>query len=633
MVMERYYDTHDVLHDMKSMMANSKQLDEMRRFVEGNNIDPNYQFFLLSALRSANSHKHQKEIERENFVSVDDDSDSRTESDTETDSQQKKFLNGLKEHRKTYAFDTEIDGSHVFIEYDTESETHSDDSKSEYESRRRMNHGGFEIQDQSAKDSSTMKSSPRLSRVSRGETVFPAYKPSGYLKVKGSTKSQHGHDVKVQSGRKMDIERCRLTGTRPDLLSENSRTRVNKIHREFTKQVKEEKVCSPVKSKVDKGHFSPSSKVDRDPKYEAYQRRQEKFVDGKNVMDENQCMHSYHARIGERNEVQQNRKKCDVADNNMWDRAADQGLVKGKNVIREDCGARVKTSAHIENGNLYQKGSPRNNLHMKENHCKHVDRKLKGKSVVQEFDDNLYHSLGPKNDYEDCNEVQPCKRKNEAHGHKRLIKVERSSPKTEKTPLEHGNNNVKAQPVMVKGIGTKIKNVEFDERLVGCKRKKRENVLVEEFEDVEILNGDAHLEKGIMGSFVRSKKFHKSMREDGSQDISDPSGFRARVLSVLKKPFDKAEYVRHQKAIEVGCYFDYYPDLGNKLKKYRYKKGKRLTILRGFFFWLQNLTQEGAFQPWKDRECLAVEPRSLASSSSKDDESESESESEYDGED
>ncbi|PIN03760.1 hypothetical protein CDL12_23712 [Handroanthus impetiginosus] len=102
--------------------------------------------------------------------------------------------------------------------------------------------------------------------------------------------------------------------------------------------------------------------------------------------------------------------------------------------------------------------------------------------------------------------------------------------------------------------------------------------------DVEILDSEAITKKAILGSFVPSKRFHYSMQEDLGRS-STGGEFRKQVLDVLRKPFDKEEYTRHQEAAK--SYLDHHPDFHRKLKKYRYNQQKRLIIYRGFFFWLQ----------------------------------------------
>ncbi|CAI9755142.1 unnamed protein product [Fraxinus pennsylvanica] len=109
------------------------------------------------------------------------------------------------------------------------------------------------------------------------------------------------------------------------------------------------------------------------------------------------------------------------------------------------------------------------------------------------------------------------------------------------------------------------------------------------------------------------------------------SRFRKKLMHVLRKPYDREEFDKLRQAIkvrkpvdchlelrygreraypknEVGkSYLDRYPDLKEALLRCQSDKPRFLNLLRGFFFWLQHLTREGAFQPWKDPQCLAME--------------------------
>ncbi|KAL3641207.1 hypothetical protein CASFOL_016175 [Castilleja foliolosa] len=138
--------------------------------------------------------------------------------------------------------------------------------------------------------------------------------------------------------------------------------------------------------------------------------------------------------------------------------------------------------------------------------------------------------------------------------------------------------------------------------------RKREHIDA----DVEILDNDAFRQN--LSSFVPSNTYHKIMEDDivechnfGNMS-SAADVFRKKLMNVLIKPFDKDELKRLRDYIRDGSYYHYHPDLEKKMKKYRYKRGKCLNILRGFFYWLQKVSQEGAFKPWKDGRCLAVEP-------------------------
>ncbi|XP_020085555.1 uncharacterized protein LOC109708289 [Ananas comosus] len=90
-------------------------------------------------------------------------------------------------------------------------------------------------------------------------------------------------------------------------------------------------------------------------------------------------------------------------------------------------------------------------------------------------------------------------------------------------------------------------------------------------------------------------------------------------MSVLRQPFDQSEYddlmamatrrIRITKFKELRnmsipystnalgySYFDHYPDLARQMECADPHRG--LSLLRGFFFWLQNVGHEGAFMPW-----------------------------------
>ncbi|KAI3464569.1 hypothetical protein Pfo_021232 [Paulownia fortunei] len=165
---------------------------------------------------------------------------------------------------------------------------------------------------------------------------------------------------------------------------------------------------------------------------------------------------------------------------------------------------------------------------------------------------------------------------------------------------------------IVKCSSSEFRNVKAAKCFMANKNIDENNLEKEGYDEivpeVEIIDSAAYLKEGILSPFVPSKilRMEDDFQNIGRSSVRDE--FRERVLNVLSKPYDKKEYIKHQEAVR--SYLDYYPDLGKKLKRHRYNKGKRLVILRGFFYWLQNVTQEGAFKPWKDRACLAVEPGS-----------------------
>ncbi|KAK4373801.1 hypothetical protein RND71_004478 [Anisodus tanguticus] len=106
------------------------------------------------------------------------------------------------------------------------------------------------------------------------------------------------------------------------------------------------------------------------------------------------------------------------------------------------------------------------------------------------------------------------------------------------------------------------------------------------------------------------------------------SDFWWNVKALLERPYDQKEYIGLWKLVKsrkhtlksmdlrngkfcstrrLGkSYLDHYKDLHEKLKEVDSDNRKKLNILRGFFFWLQNLTQQGAFRPWTNPEWLSL---------------------------
>ncbi|XP_022638011.1 uncharacterized protein LOC106764058 isoform X2 [Vigna radiata var. radiata] len=107
------------------------------------------------------------------------------------------------------------------------------------------------------------------------------------------------------------------------------------------------------------------------------------------------------------------------------------------------------------------------------------------------------------------------------------------------------------------------------------------------------------------------------------------SQFRKRLMNELQRPFNKEEYDRlflevrqkrkterhietRQGVVKAYCtqgvnksYLELYPDLAKAMGKFK-KPETDLFILRGFIFWLQNLTHQGIFKPWNDIKCLEI---------------------------
>ncbi|XP_027091004.1 uncharacterized protein [Coffea arabica] len=120
--------------------------------------------------------------------------------------------------------------------------------------------------------------------------------------------------------------------------------------------------------------------------------------------------------------------------------------------------------------------------------------------------------------------------------------------------------------------------------------------------------------------------------DDSCHYVGTPSRhspFREQVMRTLRKPYDSMEHKKLSQDIlarkpiarnldlrngreqiylmnkEGKSYLDHFYDLKRKLQAAK-TAHEELNLLRGFFFWLQNLTQEGAFRPWTDASCLAL---------------------------
>ncbi|KAK4722035.1 hypothetical protein R3W88_012268 [Solanum pinnatisectum] len=99
------------------------------------------------------------------------------------------------------------------------------------------------------------------------------------------------------------------------------------------------------------------------------------------------------------------------------------------------------------------------------------------------------------------------------------------------------------------------------------------------------------------------------------------SRYRKEVLNLLMRPYNEEEYKKLWKDIKMrlpssstnGCgksLLSLHKAVNRAIKRANHDKDKKLTIMRGFFFWLEHLTRQDAFQPWEDAECLQTMPGS-----------------------
>lgn len=154
-------------------------------------------------------------------------------------------------------------------------------------------------------------------------------------------------------------------------------------------------------------------------------------------------------------------------------------------------------------------------------------------------------------------------------------------------------------------------------------------------EDLQIVvSGDCTFGKEGDSNLVEaSLSKHCENVEDSFPRKTERSDFWWNVKALLERPYDQKEYIGLWKSVKsrkptlkdmdlrngkfystrrLGkSYLDHYKDLHEKLKEVDNDNIKQLNILRGFFFWLQNLTQKGAFRPWTDPEWLSLVDNSI----------------------
>ncbi|KAL3638861.1 hypothetical protein CASFOL_016768 [Castilleja foliolosa] len=111
-----------------------------------------------------------------------------------------------------------------------------------------------------------------------------------------------------------------------------------------------------------------------------------------------------------------------------------------------------------------------------------------------------------------------------------------------------------------------------------------------------------------VGESSGHKKIDEKIDINESGLSEDYMKFRRQVLEAISKPFKKRELkaLLQEFHMHPNSYPSYHQDLVKILESNKWNSRKRLAILRGFFFWIQNLHQEGCFQPWHDNVCLNV---------------------------
>ncbi|KAK4391032.1 hypothetical protein Sango_2166500 [Sesamum angolense] len=600
----------DVFDDLQDARARNTLLDnelcEIKRQVECDEIDDTYKTLLLCLLTKVETGEECKK--RKEKEAVNEHNDDSTEE--ENDPQYELFLKHLKEHNESYVLEYEKDSSPVVIKYNGDMDSDEDS-------------------DQDPRRMTRVKKSKELTRSQLRDEAGCVDSAKEFnnnvgpdpedLHIQHKAELEHDHNVYKGSSRTL-LNRMRdmKSRQRHDLQP----TSVKKIKHQTRRKSKNDA------AKVDNVKGSPSNMVP-DPEYLHLHQ---------NVEQEDENLHEGNTSLIERTygvnylKKQDNRKlkgtmKQKIRSSNQMPGSENQH----KHGLQFD--SVEKTLAQRKSRNVAykvqnKKGSPNDmvqdseyllhkNVKPEDNNYVHMH---KGHTAVNENIDGVKDEKRPEErkltrDVEQ--NVGPSNQMPVANNQCKHEPQTTSAKKTRRLTLGKSRNQIEKVDIG-KYLPSKFRDAK-DSKCLMTNENIAGNNLEEGHDDVEILDSAAFLQEGISSPFVASKKFSRSVEGKGFQRVGRSSAydeFRRQMLDVLRKPYDKEEYADHQARVRNGSYLDYHPDVGKKLKKHRYNRRKRLAILRGFFFWLQHLTREGAFKPWKDGECLAVEPEDLRETSS-----------------
>ncbi|ESQ49257.1 hypothetical protein EUTSA_v10020550mg [Eutrema salsugineum] len=134
---------------------------------------------------------------------------------------------------------------------------------------------------------------------------------------------------------------------------------------------------------------------------------------------------------------------------------------------------------------------------------------------------------------------------------------------------------------------------------------------------------DSPFSDGQGTPFVVSKSKNMiDLEEESAEDESSSSCFKEKLMDVLEKPYDEEELLRlsrevsvkkpvtrcrelrkgresNYKTDELGhSYLEKVPDFDKEYKRVDGDDKASLELLRGFFFYLENISLGGAFKPW-----------------------------------
>ncbi|KAJ4967556.1 hypothetical protein NE237_019405 [Protea cynaroides] len=121
---------------------------------------------------------------------------------------------------------------------------------------------------------------------------------------------------------------------------------------------------------------------------------------------------------------------------------------------------------------------------------------------------------------------------------------------------------------------------------------------------IEVLEGDCNF------SQYRERLMVLLRMPYSEQDYRD-----LKYLAQTKKPMEKDRELRGRWASYPTdksrlSYCDHYHDFKQVFESAPHHRSIRFNLLRGFFYYLKNLSHEGLFKPWRDSECLKIKPGS-----------------------
>ncbi|XP_059441510.1 uncharacterized protein LOC132173868 isoform X2 [Corylus avellana] len=202
--------------------------------------------------------------------------------------------------------------------------------------------------------------------------------------------------------------------------------------------------------------------------------------------------------------------------------------------------------------------------------------------------------------------------------------------------LTKSGRSIGLEPCLMKRRSL-ARNSHFPSPLGQLLTKKEEHILTKRCKQLKRDNNDGetllHRRKFVTNSAYVHRPLH------GKRSIGrGQSQFREELMDTLRMPHRPREYeellqeftihrqIRHDRRLRGGVtkeyvtgvlgqsYREQYPDLAKKIDLVRSDRPTVLNLLRGFFYWLKKLPQEGAFKPWLDSSCLKEVTRDTSSS-------------------